>query len=154
MEILKAEYGDLEEILSIQYQAFMGQARKTEDYSIEPLHQTLSNISDEFENGLILKAVDENNNIVGSVRSMTDGDTVYISKLFVHPELKNCGLGTNLLCSIEDESDAERAELFTNSLCTKNISFYKKNGYKPYKYEYLPDKAEKFDFIFFEKYLN
>ena len=154
MEIQRAEYNDIEEILDLQYKAFITQARKTRDYSIEPLHQTVSNVQEEFDNGLILKATDDEGKIIGYVRSVIEDNTVHISKLFVDPKLKNCGLGSTLLNTIEAESNAERAELFTNSLCTKNISFYKKNGYTPYKFEYMPELALKFDFIFLEKYLT
>ena len=91
MEIQRAEYNDIEEILDLQYKAFITQARKTRDYSIEPLHQTVSNVQEEFDNGLILKATDDEGKIFGSVRSVTEDNTVHISKLFVDPKLKNCG---------------------------------------------------------------
>ena len=52
---------------------------------IPPLKQTIEEVYDEFQKGLILKALDEDKNIIGSVRAFCNHGTVYIGKLMVHP---------------------------------------------------------------------
>ena len=47
---------------------------------------TLEEIEYEFQKGMILKAVDEDDAVIGSVRAYLENGTVYIGKLMVHPE--------------------------------------------------------------------
>ena len=47
---------------------------------IPPLKQMLEEVYDEFNKGIILKAIDENGVIIGSVRTYQDAGTVYIGK--------------------------------------------------------------------------
>jgi len=57
-------------------------------------------------------------------------------------------LGTKLLNAIETYFENKTFELFTSSKSEKNLSLYKKNGYKEYKRE----KAESnFEFVYLEK---
>lgn len=89
MLIKAAEKEDLQEILDLQYLAYQSEAKLFNDSNIPPLRQTLSELENEFQQGVILKAVDENNVIIGSVRSYMNNGTVYIGKLMVHPQ-KQC----------------------------------------------------------------
>ena len=58
MKIVKADTHDLPTILSLQKLAFQSEAELVGDYSIPPLTQTLDGITDDFNSGVILKAVE------------------------------------------------------------------------------------------------
>ena len=69
MVIQKAQKEDLEEILKLQYLAYQSEANLFNDMDIPPLKQTLEEVFEEFEKGTVLKAVDEEGVIIGSVRA-------------------------------------------------------------------------------------
>ena len=152
MEIKKAIYEDLAEILSLQKLAYQSEAKLLNDYTIQPLTQTLIELQNEFNKystGVILKLINEGNNqIVGSVRAHEENNRVYIGKLIVHPNFQNRGFGTKLLNTIETYFENKTFELFTSSKSEKNLSLYKKNGYKEYKRE---KAGNNFEFVFLEK---
>ena len=58
--IVKAEYKDLQEILTLQYLAYQSEAELFGCKDIPPLKQTLDEVIEEFNNGIILKLTDEN----------------------------------------------------------------------------------------------
>jgi GNAT superfamily N-acetyltransferase len=101
MEITKAEYIDLEQILKLQYLAYQSEAELYHNYNIPPLLQTLEDLQKEYQSGIVLKAI-EADTIIGSVRGYTKADTLYIGKLIVHPDYQGRGLGTKLLISLEE----------------------------------------------------
>ena len=63
-----AEKEDLQAILEIQYLAFQKEAKKFNDYNIEPLQQTIASLEEEFKIFTFLKALDEHGKIHGSTR--------------------------------------------------------------------------------------
>ena len=69
MIIQKAERKDLQEILDLQYLAYQSEAQLLDNPNIPPLKQTLEEFEKEFDVGTVLKVVDENYVIVGSVRA-------------------------------------------------------------------------------------
>jgi len=150
MLIQKANKNDLTAILSLQKLAYQSEAELVEDYSIKPLTQTLGGITEDFMNGVILKAFEPGNpdEIIGSVRGRISGNTLYVGKLIVNPAFQNKGTGTALLSEIESLYPKMRYELFTSERSCKNLHLYTKNGYTEFKREPLNDKA---DFIFFVK---
>ena len=86
MNIVKADNTDLREILDLQYLAYQSEAALFGSKDIPPLKETLSELETEFKKGIILKMVDDIGNIIGSVRSKSNENTVYIGKLMVHPD--------------------------------------------------------------------
>ena len=58
--IVKAKYKDLQEILNLQYLAYQSEAELFGSKDIPPLKQTLDEVIEEFNNGIILKLTDEN----------------------------------------------------------------------------------------------
>lgn len=148
MNIKKAEKNDLQNILDLQYLAYQSEAKLFSDPNIPPLRQTLAEVESEYEKGVVLKAVDENNTIIGSVRAYYDNDTVYIGKLMVHPEKQGQGIGTQLLAAIENEYPQQRYELFTSSKSKKNIELYEKSGYKIFREKQITDELK---FVYLEK---
>ncbi len=147
--IQKAQKEDLKTLLELQYLAYQSESKLFKDPNIPPLKQTLREVEIEFENGIILKAVDEKGTIVGSVRAHSEGGTVYIGKLMVHPEKQKHGIGTNLLFEIEKEYQSQRYELFTSTKSIDNIKLYERLGYKVFKEE---EVTEELQFVYLEKY--
>ena len=133
--IKKAQKEDLEKILELQYLAYQSEAKLFGNMDIPPLKQTIEEVYDEFHKGIILKAVDEEGLIIGSVRTYQENGTVYIGKLMVHPKMQKKGIGTKLLLEIENVYPNQRYELFTSTKSINNIRLYEKLGYKIFKEE-------------------
>ena len=128
--IKKAQKEDLEEIFKLQYLAYQSEAELFGNMDIPPLKQTIEEVENEYQKGIILKAVDDGGVIIGSVRAYQDGGTVYIGKLMVHPSKQGQGIGTQLLLEIEKQYPNQRYELFTSTRSEKNIALYQELGYK------------------------
>ena len=146
--IQKAQENDLEAILQLQYLAYQSEAKLFNNPNIPPLKQTLKDIINEFQKGIILKAVDEKNDIIGSVRAYCENGNVYIGKLIVHPQKQRNGIGTKLLLEIEKEYPNQRYELFTSTKSIGNIQLYERLGYKIFKKMPI---TEELQFAYLEK---
>jgi ribosomal protein S18 acetylase RimI-like enzyme len=131
-KILKASEEDAPEILRLQYAAYQSEALLYNDFSIQPLTQTLAQLEEEFRIGVVLKAVD-GGEIIGSVRAHESQNTAYIGKLIVAPQYRNQGIGKRLLRAIELEFPMRRYELYTGDKSDKNIALYQNLGYKIFK---------------------
>ena len=147
INITKAQLNDLEDILQIQYAAYQSEAMLHNDFSIQPLTQTLDQVVEEYHKGVILKA-EQDNKIIGSVRAYEKVNTVYIGKLMVHPDFQGNGVGKRLLSAIENEFPNMRFELFTACKSNRNLHLYETSGYKCFKEE-INDAGIRF--AYFEK---
>lgn len=148
MEITKAVKADLEEILALQKLCYEECAVRYDDWKIQPMVQTVEQLEEEFDTGIVLKAEDKGK-IVGSVRAYEKDRSCYIGKLVVHPESQNRGLGSRLMGAIEAEySHVERYELFTGLKDERNIYLYQKLGYTIFEQDRFGDSPE---FLFMEK---
>ena len=145
--ITKAEYDDLREILELQYLAYQSEADLFGSRDIPPLRQTLDDVIDEFNNGLILKMVVDDK-IIGSVRAAEKGGTVYIGKLMVHPDFRRKGYGSKLLSEIESRFPGKRYELFTSTKSIDNIRLYQRSGYTVFDSRAFNDEIT---FVYLEK---
>ena len=148
MIIIKAEKEDLQKILDLQYLAYQSETRLFDNKDIPPLKQTLDEVENEYQKGIILKALDEDKTVIGSVRAFCDNGTVYIGKLMVHPSKQGQGIGTQLLLEIEKQYPKQRYELFTSTRSEKNIVLYKKLGYKIFDEKQV---TEELRFVYMEK---
>ena len=128
MEITRAYESDLPEILKLQRLAFYENSIRYKDPNMPPMPQTLEELIKESKGQIFLKATD-NGKIVGAVRGRMDGDICRISKMMVHPDHQNRGIGQKLMASIEKQFDAHIYELVTGHLDEKNDFLYKKLGY-------------------------
>lgn len=146
--IIKADIGDLSEILDLQYLAYQSEARLFDNEDIPPLKQTLADVENEYQRGIILKAIDDDKTIIGSIRAFCDNGTVYIGKLMVHPSKQGQGIGTQLLLEMEKQYPKQRYELFTSTRSEKNIVLYKKLGYKIFDEKQV---TEELRFVYMEK---
>ncbi|MGN0480450.1 MAG: GNAT family N-acetyltransferase [Lachnospiraceae bacterium] len=148
MNIEKAERKDLQKILDLQYLAYQSEAKLFNNMDIPPLKQTLEEVFDEYQKGIILKALDEEGKIIGSVRGYLEDGTVHIGKLMVHPQEQGKGIGTKLLVRIEEEFPDCRYELFTSTKSKRNIELYEKLGYKVFAEKKI---TEELRFVYLEK---
>ena len=147
MKIIKAEKEDLKEILNLQYLAYQSEAALFGTKDIPPLKETLEEVIEEYDNGTILKMVD-NYKIIGSVRAHKDGETAYVGKLMVHPDYRCHGYGSMLLTEIEKYFPDCRYELFTSTRSVDNIRLYKKMGYVIFDERPVDDELV---FVYLEK---
>ena len=132
ISITKSDLADMEEILQLQYLAYLSEARIHNNFAIQPLTQTLEETIAEYHKCIILKAV-QSGEIIGSVRAHVQGNTAYIGKLMVHPEHRGKGLGRRLLAAIEAECPQKRYELFTASKSDHNVRLYETSGYTRFR---------------------
>lgn len=151
MLIVKADEADLKSILELQYLAYQSEAKLLNNFSIPPLKQTFEEVELQYKRGSFLKAIDENNVIIGSVRAYINNDTSFIEKLIVLPDKQRQGIGTKLLLKIEKECPAARYELFTSDKSVNNIKLYERLGYVRFREKKI---NENLTFIYLEKYVN
>lgn len=151
IRIAKAEEDDLPAILDLQRLAYQSEARLLGNVRIPPLLQTLEDMREEFLRGIFLKALDEGENIVGSVRGFARNGTLFVGKLMVHPDHQRQGLGTRLLLELEKVCPQPRLELFTSDRSAANIRLYERNGYARFSEKAVsPDLT----FVYLEKRLS
>jgi len=146
--IQRATESDAKEILALQKLAYVSEAEIYNDFTIQPLHQSLDEITSEIKMQYVLKCV-ASDRIVGSVRAYMEEGTCFICKLIVHPELQNQGIGTKLLEEIENHFNrAKRFELFTGYKSEKNLHLYRRQGFEIFKSEKV---NETLTLVFMEK---
>ncbi len=148
MKIYKALQDDLPEILDLQYLAFQSEVKLFKNKKDLPLKQTLDELNEELNNGVILKMVSEENVIIGSVRAHEKDGTTHIRKLMIHPDYRRRGLGSKLMAEIENCFPDTRYELFTSSKSVNNIRLYKKMGYEIFSEQRI---NEELVFIYMQK---
>ncbi len=146
--IYQANLDDLQEILQLQYLSCQSEASLFGSKDIPPLKQTLDEVIDEYNNGVILKMVNDENIIIGSVRAKETKGTVYIGKLMVHPDHRHNGYGTRLIKEIEEYFPNKRYELFTSTRSKDNIRLYQSLGYNIFDRKSLNDELQ---FVYMEK---
>jgi len=146
--ISRANLEDLAEILALQRLAFRSEAELVSDFTIQPLRQTLDEMTAEYRESVILKA-EWAGRIVGSIRARATAGTARISKLMVHPDHQGRGLGSRLLAAIEAEFPGHRLELFTSNLSAGNLRLYEAKGYRRFRQEAT---SRGFALVFMEKH--
>ncbi len=149
MIISPASFSDLPEIHALQRLAFQTEAEILQDWTIQPLTETLEEVQKEFEAGPVLKACDEKTGqIVGSIRGQVNDRTLFFAKLVVHPDFRRQGIGRALLEELEKTVPHQRAELFTRADNLGNVHLYESVGFRQVR---TVKENEKLSFVFFEK---
>lgn len=142
ISITRSDRSDAPAILELQKLAYQAEARIYNDFFIPPLVQPLDDLEAEYGSHVFLKVVRQRQ-IIGSVRACGRDGTCHIGRLIVHPDHQNRGIGKELMNRIESEfPDCRRFELFTGTKSEKNLSFYQKLGYRPFRQEKLNDKVD------------
>jgi len=133
---------DFPEILEIQKKAFLSEAELYQNYQIQPLIQTLSDMKEECKEKIVLKAVIDGK-IVGSIRANAHVKGGWVNKLVVLPEFQQRGIGEKLLREIENYfPTVDKFTLATGSKSASNIRLYEKVGYKIDRQETFHDGVE------------
>lgn len=151
MKISRANINDLAGILELQKTAFLQEARLYNNFSIQPLVQSLEEITSEFEKTTILKA-EVDSEVVGSVRAHISENVCWVNKLMVHPDYQGQGIGKALLLEIEKYfPQVKKFKLGTGVKSDNNIRLYEKAGYRIVKFDKFHDGIEA---VFMEKTLG
>jgi len=132
--IERTTVADAEEILALQRRAFLTEAELYGDHGIPPLIQTLDALRAQFLTHTVLKAV-VGDAIVGSVRAVAEGPTCHITRLMVHPDHRNRGIGGRLVAIEAAFASCRRFELYTGSRSDGNLRLYARLGYAAYRTE-------------------
>ena len=141
MKILPAHEQDLVEILAVQKAAFAAEAHLVNDWSIPPLTQTLDELAGDWRKGIMLKALNEQDALVGTVRGHEAPDGFYIGRLAVLPQWQGRGCGSALLEAIiaqaqtraNTQTNSNRLVLFTSTKSERNLRLYERFGFRPFK---------------------
>ena len=133
MNIQPARQQDLPEILAVQRAAFEAEAQLVNDWNIPPLTQTLDELTNDWRKGIMLKAVNEDGIIVGTVRGHMAPDGFYIGRLAVQPQWQGRGCGSALLEAMIARAEPNRLVLFTSTKSERNLRLYERFGFKPFK---------------------
>ena len=133
MNIQPVRQQDLSEILAVQKAAFEAEAQLVNDWNIPPLTQTLDELAADWRKGIMLKAVDEDGIIVGTVRGHVAPDGFYIGRLAVQPQWQGRGYGSALLEAMIGRAESSRLVLFTSTKSERNLRLYERFGFRPFK---------------------
>ncbi len=141
IDIQIASEADAAEILEVQKLAFHGQAVLYDDFRLPPLLETPDELIKDIKNTVVLKALFKGK-IAGTVRGHAEGNTCHISRLSVHPDHQNRGIGNKLMRAIEEKfSGAARYELFTGHKSKKSLALYGELGYRMFMEKLQSDKV-------------
>ena len=133
MNIQPARQQDLPEIMAVQRAAFEAEAQLVNDWNIPPLTQTLDELTNDWRKGIMLKAVNEDGIIVGTVRGHKAPDGFYIGRLAVQPQWQGRGCGSALLEAMIGRAESSRLVLFTSTKSERNLRLYERFGFRPFK---------------------
>jgi ribosomal protein S18 acetylase RimI-like enzyme len=143
MLISSAEPADAPEILAIVHAAFRPVAEQYGMASLPPLEDTLEDLLAEVRTHVILKAVDDDGRIVGSIRGRVCRGTCEVGRLAVEPGVQGRGIGTALAREIEARfPEVDRFELFTGHLSDAPLRLYRGLGYVPFRVEPVSDTLQ------------
>ncbi|MDC7220498.1 MAG: GNAT family N-acetyltransferase [Spirochaetales bacterium] len=130
MKIITADRSDLEEILKVQKKAFYPVSFFYNNPDLGPLHTTLDELNEHFNEYTYLKAV-EGNLIIGFLRAKRIDDSCKIESVSVDPEWQKRGIGSQLIKAIEAIfRDVDNYELLTGLKTPGNVTFYSKMNYQ------------------------
>lgn len=131
MNIQKTTISDLADILELQKMAFYPIANLLGDNEIQPMVQTYDELLQEFNEGVILKYV-QDYEIIGSVRAYIDNENMcHVGKLIVHLDYQNKGIGKALMVEIEKMfPTCSKYQLFTGEITPNTLYLYMKLGYR------------------------
>ena len=140
--IVRATREDAPEVLALIKRAFAPAGELYEDPDLPPLAETLAEHEARYDTFVVLKALDEDGTIVGTVQgsTMETGDC-YVARLAVDPARQGQGIARKLALALEDAfPDARRFELFTGHLNAASLRLYAALGYRETARERVNDR--------------
>jgi len=123
---------DAGEALTVQYAAYLAEARRYGTTEIPPLRETVSELAADLGRPDVLGfAARIGPRLVGSVRLRgLDGDPVEFARYSVAPDLQGHGVGTALMAAAHAALPAgKRAWLVTGVQSEANLRLYRRAGY-------------------------
>jgi len=131
----RATRGDAEELLTLQLACWVSEAIANDDLTIPPLHEGLDDVRASIATWETT-VVRVDGRLVGSVRGRLDPDhprVWEVGRLMVAPDLRGRGLGRALLEHVHALAPAAVStyRLFTGKASTRNLTMYRKAGYRP-----------------------
>ncbi len=137
MKIEIATIEDVPEILELQYKAFYPVAEQLNWLDAPNLTETVNQAREDFPKFTVLKMVDDNGKIIGSVRGNVDDGSLYIGRLMVLPEFQQNGYGRLLFHKIQELLPHRRVWLETCADVQSSFTFYEREGFNTFKTEVL-----------------
>ena len=137
MKIEIATIEDVPEILELQYKAFYPVAEQLNWLDAPNLTETVNQAREDFPKFTVLKMVDDNGKIIGSVRGNVDNGSLYIGRLMVLPEFQQNGYGKLLFHKIQELLPHRRVWLETCADVQSSFTFYEREGFNTFKTEVL-----------------
>ncbi|NVN89756.1 MAG: GNAT family N-acetyltransferase [Desulfuromonadales bacterium] len=149
MEILDATIADASAIIKLQKLSYLSEAAIYNDFSIQPLTQSVEQLIADFNHKTILKAV-RDERIIGSVNGSMKENNCLIGRLMVHPDFQGWGIGSRLMEAMEARfPTAQSWELFTGEMSLRNIHMYEQLGYRIVRKE--PFEGTHFNIVIMRK---
>lgn len=134
VEITAAAPSDLPELFTLMRACWVQEARANTSLEIPALVESFESLSASLSTTTtwVARAAGR---LVGSVRTEDHGDTWYIGRLMVAPDLQGRGLGRHLLGFAEETapSGIRTFALTTGAGSEDNLRMYRKAGYRPAK---------------------
>ena len=136
MTISVADIEDVPALLSLQRKAFRPRAVELDWLDAFPMVESLDSALEEFRKNTTFKLTLPDGTIIGSIRGrMEDEDTLYLSRLMIHPDHKRQGHGTRLMLHILHAMPHHRAWLYASELEPEVIKMYERLGFREFDRE-------------------
>ena len=131
-EVRTATPADAGELLTLQRACWLQEAIANDSLDIPALHESLEDVRAELDRWLTL-VVRSGGRLVASVRGRQVGDTWFVGRLMVAPDLQGHGLGRRLLERIEAAAPpaTTAVALVTGVHSGANQRMYRRAGYRP-----------------------
>jgi len=131
---------DADEILALIKRAFTPVSEQYGDATLPPLVETPGHFRSRFANEVVLKAILDDQ-IVGAVIGVLDGDVCRVGRLVVEPGFQRRGIGRALATRIERHfPDASAFELFTGDRSAETLALYESLDYREVRREQVHDR--------------
>ena len=139
MPISKATHRDIPELVRLVNSAYRGEGSKkgwtTEADLLDGIRTDEHSLKEMMEKpgAVILKCVDKNNNLSGSVYLQKQDEKLYLGMLTVSPELQAKGIGKQLLEASENQANivgCTSIKMTVISVRGELIAWYERHGYR------------------------
>lgn len=124
---------DVPALLELQREAFRPRAVELDWLDAFPMVEGMDSAMEEFRRNTTFKLNLPDGTIIGSIRGcMENRDTLYLSRLMVHPAHKGRGHGTRLMLHILEAMPHRRSWLYVTELEPEVIRMYERLGFREF----------------------